>query len=546
PPAAGGSARGAPPLAVSRPNFVELCERLTAQDERAFEATWRYLGLSVDWSQQYTTSGRAARRASQRAFLRMLARGEAYSAEAPTLWDVDFGTAVAQAELVDKEVAGAYHRLAFAGPAGGGPAGGGPAGEILVDTTRPELLPACVALVAHPDDPRYQPLFGTTAVTPLFGVEVPVLSHRLADPDKGTGIAMICTFGDVTDIVWWRELGLPVRSVVGRDGRLVASAPAGLSGPGASAYEAELAGRSARQAQRRIVEMLADHGALRGDARPLTHPVKFYEKGDRPLEIVTSRQWFFRTMAIRDVLAERGRQLQWHPPWMQARYQNWVEGLGGDWLVSRQRFFGIPFPLWYRVSPDGRPDHGALLIPPEDRLPIDPTTDVPDGFVESERGHPGGFVADPDVMDTWATSSLTPQITAGWEDDPDLFDRVFPMDLRPQGHDIIRTWLFSTVVRSELEWGRLPWAHVALSGWILDSDRKKMSKSDGNVETPMPWLEQYGSDAVRYWAAHGRPGADTVFEEDQMKVGRRLAVKVLNVGQFVLGPRGLGLAGAGR
>jgi valyl-tRNA synthetase len=531
--------RKLPPRKVSRRNFIELCLALTAEDEKAFKALWRRLALSVDWSLEYSTISDVSRRIAQLSFIDLHRKGHVYSVEAPTMWDVDFRTAVAQAEVEDRPERGAFHHVRF-GVEGGG--------SFTIATTRPELLPACVGVAAHPGDERYKALFGRRAVTPLFRVPVAVFPSELVDPEKGSGILMVCTFGDATDVVWWREQGLPLRQVLGLDGRFVplrfgdAAFPS-LEPGAADACYAHLVGRSVKEARKAVVELLRDpSGSAAGDAlpplvqepQPIEHAVKFFEKGDRPLEYVTTRQWFVRLMDRKTDLLALGDQVAWHPDFMRMRYRNWTENLQIDWCISRQRYFGVPFPVWYPVDAAGSPDRDRPIVAQEKTLPVDPTSDTPPGFEASQRDRPGGFTAESDVFDTWFTSSMSPQIVSGWTDDPERHRRLFPMDLRPQSHEIIRTWAFYTVAKAMLHEGTIPWRHVAISGWVLDPDRKKMSKSKGNVLTPMHLLDQYGADAVRYWALSARLGADTAFDEKVLKVGRRLVTKLFNAGKFVL------------
>ncbi len=523
---------------ISRRSFVEACGLVCAEDEKAFEELWRRVGLSVDWSLAYATIDEHCQQISQASFLDLIERGQVRHELAPTMWDVDDRTAVAQAELEDREKPGAYHDVRFAIEGGG---------EFVISTTRPELLGACVAVVAHPDDERYRELFGRRAITPLFHAPVPIMPAAHADPEKGTGILMVCTFGDIMDVEYWRQESLPTRQLVGLDGRIRAvrygEAPFETLDPErANATHAEIEGLGVSQARRKMAELLAVDGsavdgsgpALVGEPQPITHPVKFYERGSRPLEFVPTRQWFVRLLDHKQELIEQGRRIEWHPAHMRARYENWVEGLNQDWCISRQRYSGVPIPVWYPLDDAGEPDHERPIFALPEQLPVDPMSAAPPGFDESQRGKPGGFVGEADVMDTWATSSLTPQITSHWSIDPVRHARLFPADLRPQGHDIIRTWAFYTIVKAWMHHGEVPWRHIALSGWILDPDRKKMSKSKGNVVTPEGLIDEHSADAVRYWAARARLGVDTAFDPKVFKNGRRLATKIFNASRFVL------------
>jgi valyl-tRNA synthetase len=535
------------PEEISRENFIELCHQITKADEEVFKSLWQHLGLSIDWSLEYATIDDHCRKTSQLSFLRLLKGGRAYASFAPHLWDVDFKTAVSQAEVEDRLLPGHFHNIRFG--IEGGSAGSPQAGSLVIATTRPELLPACVAVIAHPDDERYKPYFGKKAVTPLFRARVPIIANEKADMEKGTGILMVCTFGDMMDVEWWKQYQLPLRQVIGHDGRLM-DLSFGVPGwdsadpDSANKFYAEIRGKTAKQAQAKVVEMLRskDGEALAGlgvplteEPKPIEHPVKMYEKGERPLEIIPTMQWFVKIMDLKEELLEQGRKIKWHPPHMRIRYEDWVKGLNQDWCVSRQRYFGVPIPLWYPLDAEGNPDYSKPILPAEDQLPIDPQSRPAPGFDEAMRDKPRGFTADQDVLDTWATSSMTPQIASHWAVNRERHQKTFPMDIRPQGPEIIRTWAFYTIVKAYLHEQSVPWHNVLINGWILDPDRKKMSKSHGNVITPEHLLQQYSSDGVRYWSAKARLGVDTAYDESMMANGKRLTTKLYNAVKFAAG-----------
>ena len=356
---------------------------------------------------------------------------------------------------------------------------------------------------------------------------------------------MVCTFGDQTDVQWWREHKLALRQIVQKNGRLgnITFGEPGWESrnpESANRFYAELSGKKVAQAKTAIIELLRDeNGAaagtaapLVGDPKPIKHAVRFYEKGDKPLEFISTRQWFVRILDKKEQLMAKGNEINWFPGFMRNRYLDWTQNLNFDWCISRQRYFGVSFPVWYPLDEECRPDYSQPIVADEAQLPVDPSVSCPAGYAEEQRDKPNGFTAENDVFDTWFTSSLSPQIGSHWQLDNERHKRLFPMDLRPQSHEIIRTWAFYTIVKAMLHEDTIPWKNVTISGWVLDPDRKKMSKSKGNVVVPTELMEKYSSDTLRYWAGSARLGVDTACDEKVIKIGKRLVTKLYNAAQI--------------
>ena len=488
---------------VGRRAFIEKCQQISEEAEQEYQVLWRRLGLSIDWRYTYRTIDDSSRRISQRSFIDLYRKGLVYQKEAPAIWCPLCRTTIAQAELEDLDRESEFFTLAFRTSDG----------EIApIATTRPELLPACVAVFTHPEDNRYRHMVGQQLKVPLFEQSVPVIVDPAADPKKGTGLVMCCTFGDTTDVAWWNKHQLPLIEVLGRDGRMTQAA-------------GEFSGLTLSKARQQIIQASQEQGLLLG-RRSTEQSVRVHERCDTPVEYIIARQWFIRVLDAKKELLERGDQVAWFPEHMQSRYRAWVENLNWDWCISRQRYFGVPFPVWYCR------DCGKVILADEDQLPVDPGDQQPTQPCSCGNT---AFLPEEDIMDTWATSSMTPQIVGQWlGDDPTLYNQVFPFSLRPQAHEIIRTWAFYTIVKSHYHFDKLPWAHVMISGWgIAGEGMGKISKSrGGGAMAPLAMIERYSADAVRYWAASTATGKDSIVNEEKIQLGSKLVTKLWNVARF--------------
>ena len=481
---------------LKRSEFVELCLKESQAAAKSFAELWKSVGLSIDWTKVYST---ISQKVSQYSFLELYKKGLVYKKEEPALYCTSCRTTVAQAELNDLDVSSTFNDIVFATEQGR---------ELVVATTRPELLPACVALFYHPEDGRYADLAGKEAITPVFGKKVPILADDAVDKEKGSGLVMCCTFGDQTDILWYKKHKLPFIQVVGHDGKWTEKAGV-------------LSGLRVREARKKILELLEEGGLLKKQ-ESIKHPVNVHERCSQEIEYLVLNQWFVKILDHKEDFLRLADEISWHPAFMKARYKDWVEHLGWDWCISRQRFYGVPFPVWYCG------DCGEVILADVEELPVDPQEMQKKACPACSSGN---VIPETDVMDTWNTSSLTPQLNTGWPDAKSGL-RV-PMSLRPQAHDIIRTWTFYTIVKAFYHQNSLPWKEIAVSGYVVAKGKEKISKSKGNAPTdPEKLLKMYPADSIRFWASSGKLGADTLFSENQFKIGNRLLTKLWNAFRF--------------
>ncbi len=513
--------KGIRAVEMARAEFTKICKEVVIDSENQFRELFKELALSVDWDQEYQTISSQSIKISQMSFLDLVNKNQIYRSEQPMLWDPVDRTALAQAEIEDKEKQSVMSEIKFETTDNT---------EIFIATTRPELLPACVAVLFNPNDERYHSMTGKFAVTPLFKVKVPFIADDAVEIEKGTGLVMCCTFGDTTDLMWWKKHKLPLRIIISKDGKIIAPdlGNASLDLATANQYLAQITGLKIKEAREKILNLLTEQNYLIAQ-KPITHTVKCAERSGAPLEILTTPQWFIKSLEHKQALLQKSAELNWYPKSMKIRLDIWIENLSWDWCISRQRFFGVPFPAWYSKKPN---EEGKVIFATADQLPIDPMVGLPKGYTRDE------VEADMDVMDTWATSSVTPQLSShsiskDFIIDKDRHSKLFPADLRPQAHEIIRTWAFGTILKAYLHEDTLPWKNIMINGWCLAEDKTKMSKSKGNIVTPAKLLADYGSDIVRYWASTSKLGADTAYSEDVMKNGKRLVNKLWNAAKLV-------------
>ena len=487
---------------LGREEFIKLCQKTIRKILPEFVFDWKRMGLSCDFSQIYSTISKEVQKLSQYYFIDLYKKGRIYQKETPVLFCLECQTAIAQAEIQEVERKSYFVDIKFNLKEGG---------QVTISTTRPELLPSCVAIFVHPKDKRYKEIVEKTAIVPIFGQKVPIFADELVDPKKGTGVVMCCTFGDTTDLEWYFKHKLSLRISITKDGKMNE-----LAGP--------FKGLSVKQARQSIIQELAKKGFVK-DKKEIVHIIKVHERCQREIEILPTQQWFIKYLDLKEKFLEQSKKLNWYPKYMRVRLDNWIKGLRWDWCISRQRYFGIPIPVWYCKKCK------KVILPPIKDLPVDPLHQKPKKICKCGSKE---FIGEKDVLDTWVTSSLTPQIALLLLKSKKLQKKMFPMSLRPQAHDIINFWLFYTLARSYLHFKKLPWRDIMISGFVLDPKGEKMSKSKGNVVEPQAVIEKYGADATRYWASQARLGEDLKYSEDEIKQGKRTVTKLWNASRFSL------------